>query len=214
LIRAKNGLLILHVDLGNLTTTVQTKLAAAVGGGQTLNDTATRQTTVGGTLARGAVGIVSTATQLAIRPITFSLNPERDNQIAVTENPTFGDTADVYRPYIQFLNLRSPKQSIYTSVSKTVDFDKIDSIRSWDARTPPPKDTYIQGTLKKWKGDNRYYYIPKSYRQAYFDLCCSLMWRGGPSKNAQQTLNSLNKGVKNLGNKSQQILNNQFLNSP
>jgi hypothetical protein len=124
LIRARSGLPFIHVDLSNLTATVQTKLGAQVGVGQTLNDTAARQTTIGGSLVHGAVGIVTTATQLAVRPFTVNLNPERDNQIAVTENPTFGDDADIYQRYIQFLNLQSPNESIYVAPAITLDLRK------------------------------------------------------------------------------------------
>ena len=111
--------------------TVATKLAANVSGGQTLNNTAARQTSVGGMLAKGAVGVVSTATQLATRPFTFSLNPERDNGIQLNLVPVFGDQENVYGYYIQYLNFQSPKDPwrIATPIYVTkLAFPKLDSL--------------------------------------------------------------------------------------
>jgi hypothetical protein len=109
LVRAYNHQFFVHVDLSSMQPTVQTKLAATVGGGQTLNDTGTKQTSVGGTLAKGVVGVVSTATTLAMRPFTFTLNPERDNGIQLTMQPVFGNEDSVYGYYVQYLNLKSPE---------------------------------------------------------------------------------------------------------
>lgn len=64
LIRAYNHKIFVHVDLDTMQPTVATKISAMIGGGQTLNDTSTRQTTAGGSLAKGVVQIMTTATEL------------------------------------------------------------------------------------------------------------------------------------------------------
>jgi len=87
LIRGSNGMVMLHVDIAGLTALVTTRLSATVGGGQTLMDTNERVTQVpvisAGNIVRGAVQVMSTATQMAMRPFSFSLNPERDNALTV-----------------------------------------------------------------------------------------------------------------------------------
>lgn len=214
LIRASNGLPFVHVDLSNLQAAVQNKLAATVAFGQTLNDTGTKQTTVGGTLARGVVGVVTTASELAVRPFTASVNPERDNNITVTENPTFGDAADVYQTYAQFLNMTKPGGPLalrkypwgFIDVSR-----KFTSIQSRDLTDPPRPGYYVEGTLTKWH--NRYYFIPIEYKQAYFDLCFLIMAeplvQTTPASQQKAILNQLKTNSSTLQQIQSQTLFNQ-----
>jgi len=215
LIRGSNGMVMLHVDIAGLTALVTTRLSATVGGGQTLMDTNERVTQVpvisAGNIVRGAVQVMSTATQMAMRPFSFSLNPERDNALTVDAQPVVDDPT-VYTPYIKFLQLKSPEDwkpndwgnsGTSNKIAKTDTFGKgkitfegiplgnIFSVQSVDASTPPP--AYVPGTLKKW--GHKVYFVPWCYRQAYSDLCLILTQRpfsqkpqGTPSSTAKRTL--------------------------
>jgi hypothetical protein len=209
LIRASNKLLFLHVDLQTMQAIVADKLTAQVGGGQTLNNTSTRQTSVGGMLAKGVVGIVTTATQLAVRPFTFTVSPERDNTIQLVLAPAFGNLDNVYNYYIQFLNFKSPTQAWKLASSAPfppLDFTNIRSLESTDASNPPNAGSYVPGTLKRWGG--RYYYIPKAYRQKYFELGLMLMQRPTPAQESaiEQQISRNKTQIRDL-----QIRQNSFI---
>jgi hypothetical protein len=102
------------------------------------------------------------------------------------------DNPEVYKPYIALLkaepNLHlpipetsnaNPSQNQISALN--VNNDDMGPVTRVDLSKKPPEDSYVPGTLKKWR--NNYYYVPISYRQAYFDLC---LWfiqrpRSGPS---------------------------------
>ena len=178
LIRASNHEFFMHIDVSSLQPTVQTRLSATFGGGQTLNDTGTHMTSVGGTLAKGVVGLVTTASAMATRPLTFSLNPERDNGIQLTLQPVFGNQDNVYGYYIQYLHFHDTKAQFKISTPVDIselDFGRIDSLQSTDDVRHLDSVSYVPGTLRYWKG--KWYYIPMPYKQKYFELCMLLMQR-------------------------------------
>ena len=201
LIRAKNGLFILHVDIGDLNATVKTSLSGTVGGGQTL----TRTTNT------NALGLLASGASAAMRPFTFSVTPGRDDTLAINTKPTFTDEGHVYSAYLQFLNL--PKgtglrldQGKPENATKLILDPKINPIHSLverDPRTPLNENEYIPGTLKTW--GRRQYYIPSEYRQAYFDLCLKLVERGGVAVGAASKAPPSGKKPSNGVMKSQEL---------
>jgi hypothetical protein len=96
-------------------TTSTGSLGGSSSSGSTLGSTLTN--TVAGT-----VGLVSAVTASAVRPFTFSVNPERDNVMGVNIAPVL-DNNKVYAAYIRFLktknNRPSPNTHFLTSQSGT-----------------------------------------------------------------------------------------------
>jgi len=211
LIRARNGLPFVHVDIDTLTASVTGTVTGNVGGGQTLNNTgtqvftkpaATRQvaTTTGmnpgvtTTNAFGtAVGVLGTISDLAVRPFTFSVAPSRTDKADVTTKPIVNDPC-AYWPYLKFLTLpkmpmadpnqpvpseprlRTPGEDDCTHLPELSLSKKIYSVeRVAQELGEPPPDTYVPDTLQK-RG-KYFYYVPRAYSQAYFDLCLALMTR-------------------------------------
>ena len=98
LIRKKNGLPFVHVDLASFNAGAATKLAAAVNGGQSLADTGQTQTTHLGSVTTTVVGTVA---RVATRPFTFSVSPERDENLTINTITALGNGA-VYQAYEDF----------------------------------------------------------------------------------------------------------------
>jgi hypothetical protein len=174
LIRGKNGQLILHVDITILTAQVTTKVAGSVGGGKTTANTANR----------GAAGLLTSTANVTTKPFTFSISPERDDQLTITSVPEINDSA-VYQLYLQFLNL--PAFTNTTSFSATVlgslpssglnvaHSDNIFSVQQRRHGEDLKDGDYVAGTLRTWAGHQ--YYVPIGYKQQYFDLCMGLVSR-------------------------------------
>ncbi len=168
LIRARNGQMFVHVNLTGLNAEVGTKVAGSVGGGETDVDTITR----------GPAGALITAANATTKPFFWSVSPEHNNKLQINAQPEVND-AGVYQLYIQFLNLPENAGNIGLSSLSGSGLDvanagKIHSVVSVDGKAPK-HDDYVPGTLKKWRG--KQYYVPMQYKQAYFDLCVSLVSR-------------------------------------
>ena len=173
LIRGKNGQLLLHMNITTLTAQVTSKVAGSVGGGETTADT----------VNKGAAGLVTSAANVTTKPFTFSISPERDDQLTITAVPEINDSA-IYQLYIQFLNLPAPKKeasfsantlsSLPNSGLDVASSDNVFSVRQRNGEHLKEGD-YVAGTLKKWAGHQ--YYVPIAYKQAYFDLCMGLVSR-------------------------------------
>ena len=170
LIRGKNGMLLLHMDITALTAQVTSKAAGSVGGGRT----------TARTVNTGATGLLTTAADVTTKPFSFSISPERDDQLTITAVPEVNDPA-IYQLYIQFLNLPAKpgreKSELFSSPSSGVDVQESDHITSIKQRNGEKlkSDDYVQGTLTAWKGHQ--YYVPIAYKQEYFDLCVGLVSR-------------------------------------
>jgi hypothetical protein len=161
-------------SMGCLRPTVATKIAAMIGGGQTLNNTSTRQTSVGGSLPKAAVGVMTTATGLAMRPITFTINPERDTTVQLNLSPQTGQFSVVYGLYLQYLALQSPIARFdivsLNNPKKITHYLRFDSSKVFSlCHSVQPPSSYVPGTLKRWNGE--WYYIPEAFAQKYFELC-------------------------------------------
>jgi hypothetical protein len=202
LIRARNGQFFLHVDINNLQAQVISEVSGTVQGGQTLNDTGSRQTTnqtvttdttsISTGLSHavaGTVGVVAAATQLAVRPFTFSVTPRRNDQLTFGSVPATNDPP-IYMAYLKFLNAR-PNQSLGDVCEyKLVFGNDVQSVKKKQPGdnllegAPGIQDSqgagghnhyYVPGTLKKWNGE--IYYVPIAFGKAYFELCLELAGR-------------------------------------
>lgn len=115
LIRAKNGLPIVHYDFSHVGGVVADKLPVTVAAGQTLTHTANTS----------AAGLLTSGVQMAMRPFTFSTTPERDNTIDVEVLPITAEK-QIYASYIEFLSAepdgkrKSRKGTVDSLVTTTV----------------------------------------------------------------------------------------------
>lgn len=165
LIRGKNGLLFLHTDITLQQAQVNTSVSSNASGGETRTGSGTR--------AISLDGITNTIVRSATRPFAFSLSPTVADNLQTQTKPVVNDV-EVYKPYLQFLNLERPNQRLQDS-----DFDpKLQNVKSVRIRGNEKlrEDIdYIHGTLRRWNGKE--YYIPSGYKQAYFDLCMAVVGR-------------------------------------
>ena len=198
LIRARNGLPFVHVDIDSLTASVTGKVTGNVGGGQTLTNTGTRAVTnqsvttdttsaTPSHVVAGTVGVVGTLAHMAMRPFTFSVAPERTDKADVSAKPVVNDPC-AYWPYLKFLSLPAapsasanqpppsePRLGTPSAADCSGDDLQLDLSKTIfsvaDKFAKPAEGTYVPGTLQK-RGKH-YYYVPFAYSQAYFDLCLS-----------------------------------------
>ena len=179
LVRAVNGQPFVHVDLTGLQAIATSKLAGSAGGGETQTHT------TGTNPAATAAGIVSTFSRVVTRPFTFSVNPERDENLTINSAPVIGAVPapstgkkppNVYELYLQFLNLTAPGQKLceskadlsYLSHLTACPIQKVCSLQ--EKLAPPP---HVTGTLKS-RGDCLYY-VPIGYQTQYLDLFRALL---------------------------------------
>src|SRR5262249_1764014 len=150
LIRARNGQFFLHVNINNLQAQVISEVAGTVQGGQTLNNTNSRATTeqivrtntTGDELKHvvaGTLGVVGTAMNLAVRPLTFSATPRLNDQVNFGTVPEVNDPL-IYAAYLKFLNAE-PNQPLGKIGKYTLIFG--DAIKS--VRRKQPGDSLVEG---------------------------------------------------------------------
>ncbi|HEY6206749.1 MAG TPA: hypothetical protein VIW21_11345 [Chthoniobacterales bacterium] len=144
LIRASNGLAIVHFDLNTITATVTSKFTPTIGGGRTVADVNTRtpthstattdqltganttttapsNQTVANTVTRTVVttaSVVGGLVETVTKPFTYNMMAERDNAIGVEVDPLL-DEPDVYAAYVKFLNTDVPGHEPPPKVSRS-----------------------------------------------------------------------------------------------
>jgi len=183
LIRAVNGEPFVHVDVAGVQAVAISKLAGSVGGGET----STR--TNGTNPAIAATGVVATFGHTVMKPFSFTVNPERDENLTITSVPVIGAqpplvpgekaTPNVYQLYLRFLNLNDSNPGLCNaeatfdflgkcvSVKYVCSFPERFHLRSY-VNSADTEQCYSPGTLKQ-RG-NCWYYVPAKYRIQYLEL--------------------------------------------
>src|SRR5438067_1446205 len=77
LIRGKEGLLFVHVDITSLSSGAASKLNGTIGGGETHTNATTAS----------ATGVISSIVRTVMRPFTYSITPERSNNLIISSSP-------------------------------------------------------------------------------------------------------------------------------
>jgi hypothetical protein len=175
LIRAKNGLPFVHVDIVSLSAISTAQIAATVGGGQTLNNSGTNAVTraTGQTVTTaaptglttavtralaGAAGLTTTIVNGATRPFTISATPQQSDSLTILGSPAVATRVArcINNYYLCFLNCSDPKCGA--------------SVRDTDNPSSLVEGVdYIYDTMKKWR-NGRYYYVPTCFKEEYADL--------------------------------------------
>ena len=181
LIRGRNGMLMLHVDITSLNADVRNQMAANFGGGQSLTHTSEVENEKNNTT--GVAQVLNFATLAASRPSTFSLTPQNTDDLQILAAPVVDDP-QVYIPYIQYLKLTHPGEELSSQPLRNLRIpEEVSSIvETADPRRKPDntaltENDYVKGTLTKW--GKKWYYVPIAYKQPYFELCLALLGRIG-----------------------------------
>ncbi|MDB6119603.1 MAG: hypothetical protein JWO08_3384 [Verrucomicrobiaceae bacterium] len=153
LVRASNGLPILHVNVSSMQSSITGKGTGSFNGGQS-------KTTAG--LAR-----------TILRPLTFTLGGEYSDLIHATSIPLTGD-GTMIAPYLRFLNLHASDQRLRSIKNFDLDLSQpMPALGKVEGRPRLDPSSYVPGTCLVRDGYT--YYVPTAFRQAYFDLCLELI---------------------------------------
>jgi hypothetical protein len=126
LIRAKNHLPFVHVDINLLTSTGGSQISGSIGYGETTTNTGTQalttQTTttnvtgVSHQVARVVGGLVATASHIAMRPFAYSVTPQQTETLTISTVPALGSQALTSPPPTE---LGTPTPAPTPEVTKT-----------------------------------------------------------------------------------------------
>jgi hypothetical protein len=167
LIRALNGQPFVHVDVSGLQAVTTSKLAGSAGAGEVQTHT------TGTSPTATAAGIVSTFSRAVTRPFTFSVNPERGENLTINSVPVIGAVSpsrdgkpNIYDLYLKFLNLKGSNKADFSyltsgcsSLQRTCALKERLSLRS---------EQCVPGTIKERGGC--LYYVPIAYQTQYLEL--------------------------------------------
>jgi hypothetical protein len=208
LIRMKNGLPFVHVDISSVSAAGVSQVSGTVGGGETESFTRT---------SPSMIGVLHTISRAAMKPFSYSATPLHsdtltmtavpvigqlpvDTQITASESPTpevVTKVTEVRKPptkeepkgELEKTTIeKSPKPVPTTTIYAIYEFYRkslVDNALVYsEGLIRPNKEEYVPGTLK-WRGSG-YYYIQKSYQEQYRQLCMNLFTqgRGKPSSKA------------------------------
>ncbi len=175
LIRARNGQLFVHVNLGTINAIVRDGFGANFGGGRTLFD--------------------NTTSAVTSKPFSFLLNPSRGSEVQLSAS-TLIEEEDAYASYIRFLNLRSSQQRLKDAERERIRYDEIVSLVVKDEGVALSDVDCIPGTLKRGN-DGRYYYIPTRFKAAYQELCLGVL-QSLPKSPAETAANEAKSAGRNV----------------
>jgi hypothetical protein len=207
LIRTKEKLPFVHVDVTSLTTTDVASLTGTIGSGETPSFSRTSPSSA-------MVGALHTITRGVTRPFSYSVSPNRNTSLQIVSSPVLGQLpadkqttsktttkTETTEPAETVKDKKSVKtttteEETQNSKPKTV-YDLYEEfVESYDQDSAdvadkdkgfchteglqPPPEKYIPGTKKRW--GTRYYYIKDTidhhFREAYYDFCRELFTKG------------------------------------
>lgn len=194
LIRAKNRVPFVHVDITLLTSQGASQVSGTIGAGETRTHTDSP---------------VATITRAVTRPFTYSVTPQQSESLSITSAPALGSQA-LAAPSAYPGKMTATK--VTTTEDPTTGETKTKTVdRTLEAKpreniyqlyeefaylsgpsTRPANGTYVPGTLKRW--GTQYYYIAnnKEDKEGYYEFCKKLFLKGqaGPLEKALQEVQS------------------------
>jgi hypothetical protein len=157
LIRAKEHLPFVHVDIQSLTSQGASQISGTISAGETITNTGTQQRTnqtvttdttsaTPSHVVAGTIGIVSTLVHAAMRPFTYSVSPQRSETLSITSAPALGSQA-IAAPDPTPMPDPTPKPELaLTRETETTDKDgKVSTAKERTlkpARQPPTRTIY------------------------------------------------------------------------
>lgn len=213
LIRAKEHLPFVHVDIQSLTSQGASQISGTIGAGETITNTGTRQQTnqtvttdttsvTPSHVVAGTIGVVSTLVHAAMRPLTYSVSPQRSETLTITSAPALGSQAIAASDPTPMPEMAVTRETetpgndgkfSTTARERTLKparqpppktiydlYEKFARSHLSNRPTPPPKGTYVPGTLKKWRTDEstEYYFVSETNKEKYYELCKALFTKG------------------------------------
>jgi hypothetical protein len=201
LIRAREKLPFVHLDITGLTTIATSQLSGTIGAGETEASTKT---------SRSMIGALSTLSRAVTYPFAYSVSPQRGNSLQISAAPVLGplaaDGATSSKKTIKTEETAPTQVNGKQTTTKTITTDEealkpqtttIYSLYDCFLKKHPkalvgprsliphPSEAeFVEGTLKIWHG--RYYYVDKNYQTAYFVFCTELFTKTQTSSVAKQ----------------------------
>jgi hypothetical protein len=197
LIRAKNDVPFVHVDITLLTSQGASQITGTVGAGETRANL---------NASKSMVGVLGTISNAVTRPFTYSVSPQQTETLGITTAPALGNQAVLKAWPPEPSQSTSPKPSPdgnWEETKKTIVDGKTttekapkkpETVTIYEAyktfadknvrRNPVhPKDgDFVLGTLR-WK-DGNYYYVDD--KVAYYNFCTRLFTKAQTSASSLQ----------------------------
>jgi hypothetical protein len=194
LVKAKNNLPFVHVDITQLTSLGSSQISGTIGDGEARTNATSSMAGVIGTIARTVT-----------RPFAYSVSPQRSETLTITAAPALGLQA-LASPTPSELPTPKPTPAPKLEITKeteTIDKDKnisttkektlkpapqptpitiYDLYRDFAAQhlqvdSKPPNKALVPGTVvKRW--NKMYYYISNDDRISYYTFCTALFTKG------------------------------------
>jgi len=164
LIRQKEHLPFVHVDISSVTALSASKISGSVGGGESRTYAKT-----------GMFGTAAMLVRTVARPFAYSLTPEHGDSLTITASPVLGMLPGDKTIYCCYRRFEEKHGSALVYKSGLI---------------PPEPREYVPGTLKQHSGG--YYYICHDDQDAYRDLCQDLftLKRKADDTKAQQAFDN------------------------
>jgi hypothetical protein len=178
LIRAKNHVPFVHVDITLLTSQGSSQISGTIGAGETRTHTDSA---------------VSGFMKAVTRPFTYSVTPQQTESLSITAAPALGSQAlaapSAYPPVLTPTKVTTGEdkdKNITTTTERTLEalpreniyqlYEKFAASHLSDDPIQPKKDAYVPGTLKRW--GTEYYYIKQAEGRDYYKFCKDLFLKG------------------------------------
>jgi hypothetical protein len=193
LIKAKNKLPFVHVDIQTLTSTGGSQISGTIGAGETRTHTDSAVTSI---------------MKAVTRPFMYSVTPQQTESLSIIAAPALGPQALASPAPSSIMEATKKTETTedgkpksiateFTAVKPTTTiyelYQNFADCYVKDSPTLPSKGEYVSDTLKRWGGE--YYYIPvgnwkcsdcrkrtdkdkEDNQQAYYKFCIALFTKG------------------------------------
>jgi glucan-binding YG repeat protein len=183
LIRAKNQLPFVHVDITLLTSQGGSQISGTIGAGESRTNTNT---------SKSMAGVFGTITNTVTRPFAWSVSPQQTETLSIQAAPALGTQAIASTSLTMEVTKETENfdaQEKKTSTTKEKNptpkpvtiyelYEKFARGHLSDNPVRPGDNSYVSGTLKRW--GNHYYYISNNDtdKKAYYEFCKKLFTKG------------------------------------
>jgi hypothetical protein len=197
LIRAKQHLPFVHVDITLLTSSGGSQISGTIGAGETRTNANTSNL---------MAGMLGTITNAVMRPFTYSVSPQQTESLTISAAPALGPQALASPAPSSIMEATKRTETVGKENSTATEFTAVKPTTTIyelyqnfadcyvkDSPTLPSKGEYVPDTLKRWGGE--YYYIPvgnwkcsdcrkrtdkdkEDNQQAYYKFCIALFTKG------------------------------------
>jgi hypothetical protein len=208
LISTEKGLPFVHVDISSVSAAGVSQVSGTVGGGETESFTKTSPSS-------SMMGVLHTISRAAMTPFAYSASPLHSDTLTMTAVPVIGplpadsqatDSASPALEKSKVTEIREPPEKLEKTVTElTPKAQKPETTTIYKLYeeflckypkalvgpknlVPRPSEAdFVEGTLKIWRGRS-YYYIEKTYKDQYTDLCQKLFTQSrGPTTQTTKT---------------------------